>query len=273
MRMKKFLGVFMSVVLVCSFMACGKETGKEPSKEPAVQTFEIEDTASNEKPAAEKPVSEGTVEEGVASADNGEDVASGDNGEGVALDSQYEQIKGYYKNYLSEGLQNEGVFTSPETHTVIYEPKIAVCDLNGDNYDDIIVAGYLGLRCKELTEIYYYNDGSFCTADIGGTPYGISNGGFLVHDPDKDNATMTFYEDDYVYVLGFNEAVEKLGCLVVESEGDGENSVVSKTYRLDGSEATEQVYQEYFAPYGGSREDISYEDLTLEVIQQKFAMD
>lgn len=257
--MKKFLGILMSAVLVFSLAACGSEVIDEPVVEEPV----YEDPVVVNEPVAEEPA----VEEPAL-----EDTSSEESGETYDFLMQYESIKAYYGNYLSDGLTDEGSFVSPETGMIIYNPMVAILDMNGDNYDDIVVAGELGLRSKGIAEIYYFNDGCFCTADIGGTPYGVATGGFLVHDPDNDNETMTIYEDDYVYMLAFDEAVELLACLTSTTYDQEGNEYVEQSYRVDREEADEQEFFLYYTPYIDVYDDISYEELTLETIQAHFAM-
>lgn len=256
--MKRFLGILMSAVLVFSLAACGSEVVEEPPVEPS-----YEEPVASVEPAAEEP----SAEEPALAEEPAEE-----NGETYDFILEYESIKAYYGNYLSDGLSDEGYFVSPESGMTIYNPMLAMLDLNGDNYDDLIVAGELGLRSKGIAEIYYFNDGCFCTSDIGGTPYGVTEGGFLVHDPDNDTESMTIYEDDYVYMLGFDEAVELLACLTTTTYDQEGNEVVEQTYRVDREEADEQEYFLYYTPYVESYDDISYEELTLENIQAHFAM-
>lgn len=260
--MRKFLGVILSAVLVFSLAACGKEVIiDEPAVDDPVVEEPVVDNPVVEEPEIEEPVVSVEPEDPSSSED-----PSNENGEVYDFIEQYETIKSYYNNYLSEGF-SEGKFVSPETGMIIYSPMYAMLDLNGDNFDDIIVAGELGLRSKQISEIYYFNDGNFCTADIGGVPYGVTTDGFLVQDNDHDTEGMTMYQDEYIYTLGFDEAVEVMAKFTATSYDQEGNEEIVETYRVAGEEADEQEFFMYFTPYIISYDDISYEEFSFENMQ------
>lgn len=179
--------------------------------------------------------------------------------------AEYLSIIGYYKNYLVTGYDAESDnFTSPETGRLYYQPYFILADANGDNYNDVIIYGDLGLRGKLIGEVYYFNreDGGFYAAEIPGYVCGLAEACVIAVDVDREVAKPVYYDCKAVYSLVTGGAERLLAHNNVLTIDENENESEEDFYYEGENEITEEDFNAKYQKYLDAWIDIDFESYT-----------
>ena len=237
---KKIVTLMIAAAITISLVACGEaeQTATEPAQE-VVEEAAVEEEAV-EQPEAEQP-----------EESTGDEILAEDEDETMVF---LRNLYGQYGAYLEEGFDTEGgVFVSPLTARVYLAPYFVLADANGDNYDDLIITGDLGLRDAKISEIMFYddNDMAFSISSVQGDVYALSEACILVHNLDRDVTEPLDFDNTIVYKLvptTDNESQPEMviGHFNTYNVETGENT---DEYYSGDSTITEEEYNDLFAKY------------------------
>lgn len=235
---KKLLSLILSGIIVLSLVACSstEAVATQPAADEPEEATVEEEIDENEF-IDEDIIDDETLEENIDEA--GEEEAD--------FEALYDKLYATYRDYLESGYEPEGGnFASPVSQTLYLAPSFTLCDANGDNYDDVIVYGELGLRDKKICEVYFYNeeDDSFYVNELDGYVEALAESSVLVRDIDRDVQDPIYYDYYSVYKLTPNGPEKVLAHNSTDNDG-----TVTDTYYEGENEITEAEYKEAFAKY------------------------
>jgi len=151
---------------------------------------------------------DGAVDGSVTFAD-----MDGDNDQDVIITGTSTSLQGTSKLYRNDG---NGVFTEilGSPFVGVYHSSVAIADVNGDNYQDILITGYNNSN-QATTKLYTNNGNGFLTfTEATGTPFeDVYNSAVAFADIDNDN-------DLDVLITGYNNSAQRIAKLYTNN-GNG----------------------------------------------------
>lgn len=244
---KKILALIIATAMVLSLAACGEaeQVATEPAQEEEAVEKDISADTSAEDAVSEKP-EEIIKENATAEASTDED----------EIIEFLRSLYGQYDAFLEEGYDAEtDKFISPITGRPYYSPYFTLADANGDNYDDLIVTGDLGLRDAKISEVMFYDDNemAFFINMISGCVDSLSEGCIIVTNEDRDASSPIYYDDSVVYKL--TPSADDLGdperilahFNKINEEGDTPEE--TDTYYAGETEISAEEYADQYAKY------------------------
>lgn len=194
-------------------------------------------------------------------------------------DSLQDDIYAHFREYLHAGLKEDeygGYFIASDTETAIpyYKTEFSVLDINGDGYNDLVVWGYLGLRCKTLCTLYEYYEGEYYEYNMMGIPYKYANGYLFIDDPDYAGAGEILYMDEYVYApnaqyepeLILAHTCESI-CYDPETGAEYDPPIDTHNYNDGINELTAEEYEAKYNEYDQGSFAITYFELNNDNIE------
>lgn len=242
----KVLVTIMMMAVSISLIACGNN---EQAAEAPAQEEQTEEVATADE--VEEPLEE-DIDEDI-------DEMVEEESEGMEEDEITEflsNLYGQYAAYLEEGYDAEtDGFSSPISGYYYLSPMFMLADANGDNYDDLIVTGDLGLRDAKRSEIMFYDDNemTFNVSTFSGCVDSLSEGCVIIFNADRDVATPTYYEDTVIYRLTpsedmVSEAERVLAHYNVINE-ENDPAEETDTYYAGEQEISEEEFNTQYAQY------------------------
>lgn len=199
---KKIMGLAVASVLIANTVACLGANNPNPdvpdidpisveSVKPAVEeTPEVPAVEETTEPEIEKPATNETDTPEIAGDPKQETTGSKDD------------LKEVYQEYL-DSMKVDGAYNiSTRCGFVICGPSYDFVDINGDNVDDLIIWGALGLRSKSLCEVCLSNGDDFEAFAFEGMPLGYD--GNVVYFSDDDYAEAGALRYTHEYMTEFN---------------------------------------------------------------------
>lgn len=254
--MKKILSLVLAIAMTFTLIACGDE-------EPA----EVVEEVTEEAVVPEEP----DVTEEVADVEEAEEEEEGLTDDQQQIIDLFEMMNATYKEYLESGFNaEEGTFVSPITDTLYLAPKFTVADANGDNQNDIIIWGELGLRDKQLAEVYFYNeeDGEFYANTFSGYVEDLAQASIVVLDEDREVDQDIYYTDYIVYELNPEGPIAKYTHNIVEN-GEDESEWIDQYFEGE-DEITEDEFIEKVQLFSDAIIPLEYTEMTADSILAEF---
>lgn len=246
MNLRKLTSAFLVFMSIGMLQGCGSCTNKvnyDDTLPPLGETLEI---GSDYTPEVFEELSEPTY-------------------------SLQDEIYAHFREYLKAGIREDEngriVFTPSDIENAIpyYEPEFSVLDINGDGYNDLVVWGYLGLRCKILSTVYEYYEGDYYEYNLMGQPVRYANGYLFVTDPDYADAGAVMYLDEYVYApnaqyepdLVLDHHREEV-CYNSETDEEYNPTIVTDSYNDGMNELNKDDYEAKLIEYIQDSFEITY---------------
>lgn len=242
----------------------------EESKEESTQVEEAVESSeeSTEVSSASEEVSEAvdtTEAEGAGQSEETDAPAD-------AVAENLSAIKAFlYNGMTDEAFQGH----DGEYDELIHEASFAVADVNQDGYKDVLVKGYLGLRCKELSDIGFFNGKEIVEVAGDGSPYGYRDNYIYFQDPDYAQAGAIIYDVNGIYEVNPDFKLEqRLYCSIEsimfdeETGEELEQSIDNKFFTMNGEEITEEEYFDKLPDYMEGYLSFEFHELTKENIEE-----
>lgn len=263
---KLTLGI-ISGVMLAGLVGCNRTTGIEISDEEVLNSI-VENMGADLSESEPDSESESlALSESVAASEP-------EGNAGSALDES--EIYANYIKFIKENFDGDTFFAQRQDSTILYSPSVAFEDINGDGCKDVLVNGYLGLRCKQFTDIYMYSNGEFVyIPEIDGCVCGIGDGIILTSDPDYGQAGAIQYLNESVYSISESGDLElkmmKSTESVVYDEAtqtfdDGHPLSQTIQYFMEGAECTKEEYDAKMSSYVCTKE-LEYTELLEDNIE------
>lgn len=255
---KRIVSMLLATAVGIFLVACGG------NNEAATDNAKAQETTQE---TVEEVVVEDAVEE-VAEELSEEEID--EFAEGVS--NFFNALYASYKEYIDEGFDAENnVFVSPVSEVPYYNPSFALCDANGDNYDDLVIWGESGVRDKQISEVYFYlEDGdAFFASTFDGYVDALSEGCILVSYIDHEVDSEVYYDVYTVYMLDPDGSI-----IMLDHINKDDNGTVTDEYFELGEEITEEDYNEKFSVYEAAIIPLegSYVEMTEDNILEAFNM-
>lgn len=249
----------LATAMILPLTACGKEA--QVTSEPVTEEQQIEEQQPEEAPA-EEPQEE-VVEDT-------EEVSAEDE-----IIEFLRNLYGQYGAYLEEGYDAEGnVFSSPITGKAYISPSFTLADANGDNYDDLIVTGELGLRGDvKMSEIMFYDDNeqAFYINSCNGYVNALSEACIIVSNSDKEIDTTVYYDEQIVYKLtpSDDDLSAPTAILAHRTTSEIDSDEVTETYYSEGNEISVEEYNDLYAKYDAAIIPLDYVEMSKDSIDNE----
>lgn len=241
---KKLLSITVATALAVTMAACGAKTKPAPSESPIYLDVLSTGASSTEAPGTTPNAP------GVTFPSEPDTVVSAE--PAAEPDSKKLAIRADYETYLTGGYNAEdNMFTSPCSGLTIPDPNVNIVDVNGDGIGDVVVSGASGIRDKQVTEVYYYNDAEATChcANMNGTLTAVSGNMLIVQSTDHEltQKTETFFSDTYIYTLegdSANRLYSKSDAVIWDIVGNGDTYEMKSDYYEGDAKLTADAFNE-----------------------------
>lgn len=252
---KKTIALILVAALILSLAACGETA--QITDEPAAtdeQSLDEDDNVSSQPEEIIEEASEETTDED-------------------EITEFLRSLYGQYGAYLEEGYDAEAnIFCSPISGRAYISPYFTLADANGDNYDDLIVTGDLGLRNAKKSEVMFYDDNemAFFLSSFDGEVSFLSEGCVIAINDDRDAASPTYYYDTVVFRLtpstdDVSEAERVLAHYNTVNE-EGDTPTETNTYYAGDTEITEDDFNAQYEVYDAAIIPLDYVEMSKDSI-------
>lgn len=186
-----------------------------------------------------------------------------------------ESVYDNYIKFIKANMNDDNFMASDGDSCYILNSSFAFEDINGDGYKDVILCGYLGLRCKQFSKVYMYNNGEYVyIPQIEGMIHGIGDKLLFTTDWDYYGGGEMQYEGAGIYSVNENGTLDEKALYYSDmsvyneetQEFDEDNPVfITEKYYIDCVECSKDEYDAAVSSYVCTKE-LEYYELTSENI-------